>query len=72
MRWQRNRQTNQWEATTGVWRAVVARMSGAGDWYPYVQRIAPPYDRRDGPACEWAVEGRAWCEAEIARLEGAA
>jgi hypothetical protein len=62
---------NQWEATSGDWRAVVVRLSDAGGWYPYVERIPPPQDRHDGPSCEWAMEGRTWCEAEIKRLQGA-
>jgi hypothetical protein len=69
MDWQLNQRLQQWEVTTGAWRAVVAQLH-SGEWYPYVQRIEPPHDRYDGPSCEGALEGRAWCKAKLTELVG--
>jgi hypothetical protein len=71
MDWHLNRQLNQWEASSGAWRAVVAELH-TDEWYPYVQRIEPPHDRHDGPSCEGALEGHAWCKAKMAELSGGA
>jgi hypothetical protein len=68
MTWQHDSTTGTWKATAGAWRAVVARLSRSGDWYPYVTRIQAPHYRFDGPHCQGAIEGRAWCEAEVRQL----
>jgi hypothetical protein len=39
-----------------------------GEWYPYVERLQPRHDRYDGPACEASLEGRVWCQVQIAAL----
>ena len=67
MDWQLNQQIHQWKATSGAWRAIVAQLHPT-EWYPYVERIEPPHDRYDGPACEAALDGRVWCQAQIAQL----
>ena len=70
MDWRFYQQLNQWEVTSGTWRAVVAQLH-PGEWYPYIQRLQPPHERYDGPACEAPLEGRAWCKAKLAELVGA-
>ena len=70
MDWQFHQHLSQWEASIGVWRAIVAQLHPR-EWYPYVQRIQPPHDRYDGPSCEAALEGRVWCEAKLGELAGA-
>jgi hypothetical protein len=67
MKWRYNERLYHWEATTDAWRAVVQRLSDASGWHPYLERIHPPHDRRDGPTSAWALEGRVWCEGEIKR-----
>jgi hypothetical protein len=66
--WRHNGDTGSWKTTVGRLRAVVLHMT-AGDWYPYVEQISLPHDRRDGPHFTSAGEARAWCETEIARLQ---
>jgi hypothetical protein len=72
MQWQLKGTADHWEAIEGNWRAVVVRLSGSSDWYAYIERVRAPQDRRDGPDSQWAMDGRMWCEAEIARLESSA
>jgi hypothetical protein len=67
MDWRLNRHAQQWEVIAGAWRAIVVQLH-ASDWYPYIERVQPPHDRYDGPPCEGALEGRTWCEAQIAAL----
>ena len=69
MDWQLNRQLKHWQASSGAWRAVVAQLH-SGEWYPYVERLQPPYERYDGPSCAQALEGRVWCKAKLAELVG--
>jgi hypothetical protein len=71
MDWQFHPDTQHWEVTSGAWRAIVAQLH-ANEWYPYVQRIEPPQERYDGPPCEAALEGRMWCQSQIAALAGPA
>jgi hypothetical protein len=68
MIWRHNARTGTWEATASDWRAVVVRLSDTGDWYPFIERIHPPHDRRDGPTSAFSLEGRTWCEVEMKRL----
>lgn len=66
--WHLNRDSGNWRATIGGWRACVLRMTSTGEWYPYVERIALPHDRRDGPHTSGAGAARAWCEEELIRV----
>jgi hypothetical protein len=70
MDWRWDSDAQQWEVTSGAWRAIVVQLH-PNEWYPYVQRVEPPQDRYDGPSCEAAMEGRAWCQSKIAALRGA-
>jgi hypothetical protein len=69
MIWHHNPITKTWSATSGIWHAVVVRLSGSREWYPYVTRSYTPFERHDGPHCHWPGEGRAWCEEAVQRLE---
>jgi hypothetical protein len=69
MEWHRNPRTQTWESTSAIWRARAIQLSAGREWYPYVERLVPPHDRHDGPHCIRAMDARAWCEAEIQRLE---
>jgi hypothetical protein len=69
MDWRLDRQAHQWKVTSGAWRAIVVQLHTT-EWYLYVERMGPPHDRYDGPSCEAALEGRAWCQSKIAALKG--
>src|SRR4051794_40040602 len=69
MTWQYDAHTGTWEMLSGSWRAIVTRLSDAGDWYPYVQHIDAAQERYDGPHCTWAADARLWYQAENKALE---
>jgi hypothetical protein len=61
IRWRHNSNTGNWKTTVGEWRAAVLHLTASGDWYPYVERTAPPHDWHDRPHFERASEARDWC-----------
>jgi hypothetical protein len=69
MNWQYSARLAHWEATHGDWRAVVRLPRDSTGWHPYIERIYPPHDRRDGPIVPFSLEGRAWCEAQLQQLQ---
>ena len=65
--WKYSYKHRQWELTVGDWRAVVVRASLHDAWHTSIEHTSRA-ERHTGPDFEWPRDGRAWCEAEIARL----
>jgi hypothetical protein len=66
MKWLHNADTNEWEATTDEWRMGAYQDIATPQWYGFIIRLAPPYDRHESYVCDSAMEARKWCQAEVA------
>jgi hypothetical protein len=68
MDWSYDQQTRHWKITFGEWRAVVLRVVESDAWLGVIERTGSHHGRYERKDFQWPHDGRAWCEAEIARL----
>jgi hypothetical protein len=68
MDWMYDQQTRNWKLAAGEWRATVRRLMDSDAWLGVVERTGSHHERFESENFQWPHDGRAWCEAEIARL----
>jgi hypothetical protein len=67
--WEHPSTGGQWILTSGVWHAVVQRVTGARpQWQATLTRTVAPRDHYASPSYSEAVDARTWCLRRIAEL----